>query len=323
MIARAVAALCVAVLYAAAASAQNYPVKSIRLVVGTSAGGGGDVIGRIVAGGMSQILGQQVIVDNRPGASSNIAAEIVAKAPADGYTLFEISITHAVNVSLYRNLPFDLMRDFASVTQLASSPQMVVVHPSLAAKSIVELVNLAKARPGAINYSSAGAGTSTFLAAELFKGRAGINLAHVPYRGGGAALTAVIAGEAPIFFAPVASALPFVREGRLRALAVTSAKRLPLLPELPTVAESGYPGYECGNWYGLMAPVRTPRATLATIHRAALSALNKPEMNKRLSELGYIAVGDRPEEFAAYIKSEIEKLAKVVRELNLKAEATD
>ena len=317
--------LAVAIAGAAAlpAGAQNWPAKPIRIVVGTSAGGGGDVIARVVAGGLTTVLGQQVSVDDRPGAASNIAAEIVAKAPPDGYTLFEVSITHAVNVSLYRNLPFDLMRDFAAVTQLANSPQVLVVHPSLPVKSTDELVRLAKSRPGAINYSSAGAGTSTFLAAELFKARAGVNLVHVPYRGGGAALTAVIAGETPVYFAPVASSLPQIRAGKLRALALTSAQRMSLLPRLPTVAEAGYPGYECGNWYGLMVPVKTPNETQATLHRAALAALNHPEVNQRLVDLGYIVVGDQPAEFAAYIRSEVEKLAKIVKALNLKADASD
>jgi tripartite-type tricarboxylate transporter receptor subunit TctC len=304
-------------------SAQSYPSRSIRIVVGTSAGGGGDVIARVVAGGLTPILGQQVSVDDRPGAASNIAAEIVAKAPPDGYTLFEVSITHAVNVSLYRNLPFDLMRDFAAVTQLANSPQILVVHPSLPVRSTDELVRLAKSRPGAVNYSSAGAGTSTFLAAELFMARAGVNLVHVPYRGGGAALTAVIAGETPVYFAPVASSLPQIRAGRLRALALTSAERMSLLPGLPTVAEAGYPGYECGNWYGLMVPVETPKATQAALHRAVLAALIQPDVNQRLVDLGYIVVGDQPEEFAAYIRSEVEKLAKIVKALNLKADASD
>ena len=220
-------------------AAQPYPSRPLRVVVGTSAGGGGDVITLIVAGGMTPLINQQVAVDNRPGASSNIAAEIVAKAPPDGHTVFLISITHAVNVSLYRNLPFDILRDFAAVTQLASGPQMIVVHPSLPVKTLAGLVRLAKATPGAINYASAGAGTSTFLAAELFKARAGIDLVHVAYRGGGAALTAAVAGESPVYFGPVASSLPLARSGRLRALAVTSAQRMALLPELPTAAELG------------------------------------------------------------------------------------
>ena len=240
-------------------------------------------------------------------------------APPDGYTLFEVNMGHAVNVSLYRNLPYDLLRDFAPVTQFASSPAVVVVHPSLPVKSIAELVRLARARPGAINYSSGGAGTPTFVAAELFKGQAKVDLLHVPYRAGGEALTAVIAGETSVYFAPLAPALPQIRQGRLRPLAVTSAKRLSLLPEYPTVAESGYPGYESGNWYGIMVPVKTPPETIATIRGAAISVLNNPQVSKRLSDLGYVPVGDRPEEFAAHLKSEIEKLGKILRELRVTA----
>jgi tripartite-type tricarboxylate transporter receptor subunit TctC len=305
------------------AVAQAYPSRPLRVVVGTSAGGGGDVIARVVGSGMTSLLGQQVTIDNRPGAASNIAAEIVARAPADGHTLFLVSITHAVNVSLYRNLTFDLTRDFAAVTQLASSPQVIVVHPSLPVKTVAELVKLAKARPGTLNYSSAGAGTSTFLAAELFKSRAGIDLAHVAYRGGGAALTAAVAGESPVYFAPVASALPLIRAGRLRALAVTSTQRLALLPELPTAAEGGYPGYQCGNWYGFMLPAKTPKEVVAALHRATLQALVNPEIARRLGDLGYVVIGDQPDEFMAFIRSEIEALAKVVKTLNLKAEAQD
>jgi tripartite-type tricarboxylate transporter receptor subunit TctC len=215
------------------------------------------------------------------------------------------------------------MRDFTAVTQLASSPQMLVVHPSLPVKSVEQLVAMAKAKPGGINYSSAGSGTSTFLAAELFKAQTGINLVHVPYRGGGAALTAVIAGEAPVYFAPVAAALPQVRQGNLRALAVTSLKRLPVLPDLPTVAEVGYRGYECGNWYGIMVPVKTPKDIAARIRNAAIETLKMPEVTKRLIDLGYIVVGDRPEEFAAYIKSEIDKLAKIVKQLNLTVDSAN
>ena len=315
--------ICCSCRIAVDAQAQSYPARPIRLVVGTSAGGGGDVIGRIVAGGMAQALGQQVIVDNRPGAGSNIAAEIVAKAPPDGYTVLEVSGTHAVGASLYRNLPFELMRDFAPITQLASSPQILVVHPSLPMKSIAELVRAAKEKPGALNYSSAGIGTSTFLAAELFKARAGVNLVHVPYRGGGAALAAAISGEAPVYFAPVASTLPLVRQGRLRALGVTSAQRLPLFPELPTVAEAGFSGYEFGNWYGLMVPARTPRTVVMALHGATVSVLNKPDVSRRLNDLGYIIAGDQPAEFAVHIRSEIATMAKLVKALRLSADAIE
>ena len=300
-------------------SGQVYPAKVVRYLVPFSAGSGSDTIGRIIAGGLTQVFGQQVVVDNRAGAAGNIGAELAAKAPADGYAIFQVNMGHAANVTLYSNLPYDLVRDFAPVTQLASSPSIVVVHPSLPVKSMTELVKLATARPGAINYSSGGIGTPTFVAGELFKGQAGVDLLHVPYRSGGEAITAVVTGEVSVYFAPLSTALPHVRQGRLRALAVTTARRLPLLPEFPTVIESGFPGYEAGNWYGLLVPAKTPKETIATIRNAALSALNRPEVGKRLSDLGYVIIGDQPEEFAAHIKSEIAKLAKILRGLRVTA----
>jgi tripartite-type tricarboxylate transporter receptor subunit TctC len=299
---------------------QNYPVKVVRYLVPGSAGSGADVLGRIVAGGLTQVFGQQVIVEDRTGAGGNIGAEVAAKAPADGYTLFQISMTHALNVSLYRNLPYDLLRDFAPVTQLASSPSVVVVHPSVPVRSIGELVKFAQARPGAINYASAGTGTPTFLAAELFKGQAGVDMVHVPYKGGAEAMTSVLSGETSVYFASIGVALPFVRQGTLRALAVTTARRLPFLPQYPTVAEMGYPAYQSGNWYGMMVPAKTPKETIATLRDAVVAALNKPDVSKRLTALGCVAIGDKPEEFAAHIKAEIATLAKIVREFNLTAD---
>ncbi len=293
--------------------AQTYPAKIVRYVVPMSPGSGADTIGRIVSGGLTQVFGQQVIVDNRTGAAGNIGAEAAARAPADGYTLFQASSTHAANVSLYRNLPYDLVRDFAPVTQLASSPSVLVVHPSLPVKSIAELVKLAKSRPGAINYSSTGIGSATWMAGELFKGMAGVGLLHVPYRGGGESLTAVVAGEVSVYFAPLAAALALIQQGRLRPLAVTTAKRLPLLPGYPTVAESGYPGYQSGNWYGIVAPAKTPKEIIATIRGAVVTTLHEPTVSKRLSDLGYVSVGDQPEEFGAFIKSEIATLAKIIQ----------
>ncbi len=301
-------------------SGQGYPVKLVRYLVPYEAGGGNDVMARIIAGGLTQGLGQQVIVENRPGAGGNIGTEIAARAPADGYTLLQISAANAINVGLYRKLPYDLVRDFAPVTQLASLPAVLVIHPSLPTKSVSGLVKLAKAKPGAINYSSAGTGTPTFFAAELFKRQAGVNLLHVPYRGGGASLTAVISGETSVYFPPLAVALPQMRQGRLRGLAVTSAKRLPMLPELPTIAEAGYPGYESVNWYGLLVPVKTPKETIATVRSAAISVLNNPDVSKRLRDLGCVLIGDQPEEFAAHIKSEIETLAKIIKQTGITAD---
>lgn len=292
-------------------SAQGYPTKVVRYLIPTSAGAGADVIGRIIATGMSDVLGQHVVVDNRVGAAGNIGATIAAKAAPDGYTLFQVTFQHTVNVTLYRNLQYDLVRDFAAVTQLGSSPAVLVVHPSLPVKSIAELVKLAKARPGAINYGSAGFGSPTYVAAELLKGMAGIELMHVPYRGGGEALIAVVTGETPLYFAPL-TALPHIRQGRLRALAMTSSKRLPLVPEYPTIAEQGYPGYEFGFWHGVMVPARTSKETITAIRTAAVTVLNRADIRERIRDLGYSIVGDQPEEFAQFIRMDIEKWRRIL-----------
>lgn len=298
--------------------AQAYPSKVVRMIVPFTPGSGVDTAARIVAAGLTEVFGQQVIVDNRGGAAGNIGLEIAMRAPADGYTLVIVNSGHASNASLYRNLPYDLVRDFSPVTQLVASPNLVLVHPSLPAKSVNDLVRLAKARPGAINYSSAGTGTPTFLAVELLKALAGIDMVHVPYRGGGEALTAVIAGEVSVYFGPFSSSLPHVEKGRLRALAVTSAKRVPQLPTLPTITES-VRGYELQVWYGMMVPVRTPQEIIAMIHAAAVTALNRPDVSKRLGDFGFVTVGNQPAEFGAYIKAEIEKLGNIIRKLNLTA----
>ena len=303
-----------ALFVAADGQAQSYPTKLVRYVVPVAAGSGADVLGRIMADGLTQAFGRQVIVDNRAGAGANIGAEIVARAAPDGHTLLQVMISHAANVTLYRKLSYDVLLDFSPVTLLATYPSIVVVHPSLPVKSINELVRLAKANPGAINYASAGAGSGTFLATEMFKAAARVNLVNVPYRGSGEALIAVISGESPVSIAPVATTLPLIRQGsRLRPLAVTSAQRSPLAPEYPTVAESGYPGYEYGNWFGLMVPVKTPKETIATIHAAAVLFLKQPNVTQRLNELGYIITSKGPDEFMAYLKSEINRLAKIIR----------
>jgi tripartite-type tricarboxylate transporter receptor subunit TctC len=306
-------------MFAPAGNAQTYPAKPVRYLVAFSAGSGADTLGRLVAAGLTETIGQQVVVENRTGAAGNIAAEMAAKSPPDGYLVFQGSLTHAVNATLYRKLPYDLLRDFAPVTQLASSPNVVAVHPSLPAKSIGDLVKLARAKPGEINYASAGVGSATFLAAEMFKAAAKIDMMHVPYRGGGEAIIAVMTGEASLQFGPIASWAPHLKAGRGRALAITSSRRLPTMPDLPTVAESGYPDYASGNWYGLLVPVKTPRDVVSAIHAATVSALNAPALNKRLSDLGYLVIGDRPDAFAAQIRSEVEKLGKVIKALNLSA----
>jgi tripartite-type tricarboxylate transporter receptor subunit TctC len=302
------------------ATAQGYPAKVVRYLVPFTSGSAADTLGRIVAGGLTDVFGRQVIVENRGGAAGNIGADIAAKSPPDGYTLLQGNMPLATNVSLYRSLPYDLVRDFAAVTQLASSPQVLCVHPSLPVKSVAELVKLAKSKPGAINYSSAGVGSTTYLAMEILKGMAGANLLHVPYRGGAEAVTAVVSGEASVSFLPLSTALPQVNQRRLRALAVSTAGRLPSLPAYPTIAEAGVAGYEFNNWYGVLVPAKTPKEIIAAVHAAAVAALNKPDVGKRLNDLGFIPVGDQPEAFAAYVRSEIERLGKLIRAFNLTAE---
>ena len=310
--------VCLPGVLAANAWAQNYPAKPVRYVM--PATGASEIVGRLLAQGMSEALGQQVFVDVRAGAGGNIGAEIVAKAPADGYTLLQVSQAHTVNMSLYRNPGYDIVRDFAPVTKADLSPLMVVVHPSFPVKSVGELVKLAQARPGAINYASAGAGSSTFLAAELFKLAAGVQLVEVSYRGGSPALTAVVSGEVPLYFSPIATALSFISEGRLRALAMCTAQRSPLLPQLPTVAEAGYPGFEASNWHGLVAPAKTPKEVIALLRAAVISALKRPDIAKRIYDLGLTPIGDQPAEFAEFLKADVEKWRKIVRQRGLTAD---
>lgn len=305
---------------AAQPAAQPYPSKPVRYIVSGGAGSGTDTLARLVANGITQVFGRQVAVDDRPGSGSNIAAELAARAPADGYTLFQPTQTHAVNVTLYQNLKYNVLTDFAPITLLATGPAAVTVHPSLPAKTIAELVRLAKARPGDINYSSGGSGTFSFLGAELFKAQAGVNLVHIPYKGGAGAFNAVMSGEVSVQFAPIVLTLPQLAQGRVRALAVTSAQRIALAPQLPTVAESGYPDYESGNWYGLFAPAKTPPDVIRAVHAAALSTLKDPAVTRRLNDLGYVAIGNQPDEFGAYVKLEVERLGKIIRDLKLKPE---
>jgi tripartite-type tricarboxylate transporter receptor subunit TctC len=303
-----------------AAGAQAFPSRPIRWVVPSSPGGSADAVTRVVANGVTSVLGQRVVVDNRAGASGNIGTDNVAKSPPDGYTWLMINNAQAANVSLYRNLTYDLLRDFAPVTQVDSSPHVVVVHPTLPVKSLAELVRLAKSKPGALDYASAGLGTVTFLAAEIFKAQAGVNLRHVPYKGGGESLTSIIAGETIVYFSPVPVALPQVRDGRLRALAVTSKKRLPTLPEIPTVAESGYPSYEFNLWNGLLVPAKTPNDAVAAIHKAVVTALHAPDVSKRLTDMSSTIVASQPEAFGAFVKSEVDSIAALVAKLKLTAQ---
>ena len=302
-----------------ASSGQGYPVKAVRVIVASSAGSNPDVLGRILAAGLTLILGQQVVVENRAGAGGNIGAEVAARAPADGYTVFLMHTNHPINTALYPKLSYDLFTDFIPITELASSAFVLVVHPSLPARSVRELIALARARPGAINYSSAGTGSGTHLAAEYFNGLANVKLQHVSYNGGGPALISIASGETSVYFTPVSTGMPHIRGGKLRPLGVTSAKRLRDLPEIPLIADT-VPGYEFTSWAGLMVPARTPKNVIDTLYKAAIAVLKDAETAKRLDAAGFFTVGGRPEEFTARLKSEIEKLSKLIRRIGLRPE---
>jgi tripartite-type tricarboxylate transporter receptor subunit TctC len=288
----------------------------VRVVIATSVGSNPDTVARIIANSFGQELGQQIIVDNRAGAGGNIGAELAARAPADGYTLFLAHTNHSINATLYRKLTYDIINDFAPVTLLAVAPYVAAVHPSLPARSVRDLLNIARARPGDINYASAGVGSGTFFAAEYFNALGKVKLVQVPYTGGGPALTSVLAGETSVYFSPISTGLPHMRSGKLRPLGVSSPKRLAQLPDIPPVAET-VPGYELVGWAGLMAPVRTPREVVEAVHRAAVAALAKPEVGKRLEDTGVVAAAGRPEDMLAYVKAEIAKYAKIIRDIDM------
>lgn len=310
------AAGALASVFVSAASAQGYPTKPIRVLIATSAGSNPDTVARIVATRLGPILGQQIIVDNRAGAGGNIGAEVAARAPADGYTVLFAHTNHSINATLYRKLAYDIVHDFAPVTLVARSPFVATVHPSLPAKSLRDLINIAKARPDDLTYASAGTGSGTFFSAEYFNSMAKVKMLHVAYKGGGPALAAVVAGETSVYFTPYATGLPHIRSGRLRPLGVSTLKRLPDLPGIPAIAET-LPGYEVLAWNGLMVPAKTPKSIIDSLHKAMASALADPEVAKRLNDLGFLVVGSRPEELAAYVKSEIDKYAKLIRQIGL------
>jgi len=294
------------------AAAETYPSKPVRLILPFPPGGGTDTLARIVGQKLGEDLGQTIVMDNRPGAGANIGADIAAHSAPDGYTLLVGNVAHTINVTLYRKLSYNLVRDFAPVTLLAATPNVLVVHPSVPVKSVQELIALAKSNPGKINYASAGSGSSSHLAGELFKNLTGVDLVHVPYKGGGPAVTSLIAGETQVGFSTAPSVLQHVKAGRLRALAVTSAKRSAAAPELPTIAESGVPGYDANTWYGILAPRGTPAAVIARLHDELVKIMQAPDIRSRIAVHGYAPETSTPQEFAAYIKSEIAKWRKVV-----------
>ena len=312
------AALCV--VSGVAQAADTYPSRPIRMIVAYPPGGGTDQVGRVMADQLSQTLGQNVVVDNRGGATGNIGTELAARAVPDGYTLLMGNVApNAVNVSLFKKLGFDPVKDFAPVSLVAVTPNILVTNPSIPVKTVKELIAYAKAKPGALNFPSAGVGSSSHLAGEMLKSMTGISMVHIPFKGGGPALVAVIAGEVQIMFATMPAAMPHVKSGKVKPVAVTTAKRSQAMPDLPTIAESGVKGYEASTWYGLLAPARTPQAIVTRLHGDTVKILAGPT-RQRLEVQGFEPEGGTPAEFTAYIKSEIIKWAKVIKEAGIPAE---
>jgi len=311
----AAAIACVAV----TSAAQTYPVRPLRMVVPFAPGGGTDVIARYVAQGITESLGRQVVVDNRAGANGVIGTEIVARAPADGYTLLFVSSPHSVNPSLYK-LPYDTLRDFAPISLVALSPYVLVVHPSLAARNVKELIALAKAKPDQISYGSGGTGSSAHLAAELFNQMAGVKLREIPYKGAGPALLATLSGESAAVFGNALTVKPHIESGRLRALGIASAKRSPSAPQLPTIAEAGVPGYRAEAVLGMLAPARTPRAIIDRLNTEVHKLMRTPAAIEAMNRVGVDIELSTPGEFGRLIESEMQRWGKVIRTLGLKVQ---
>jgi tripartite-type tricarboxylate transporter receptor subunit TctC len=295
-----------------AAQAQ-YPTKPVRFILPFPPGGGTDTLGRILGAKLGEALGQTMVMENRPGAGATTGAEAAARAAPDGYTLLMGNVAHTMSATLYAKLNYDLIRDFAPVSLLASTPNIVVVHPSVPVRSIKELIALAKTRPGDLDVASSGHGSSAHLAGELFHMLAGTKMNHVPYKGGGPAVVALVSGEVSVGFATTPSVIQHVRSGKVRGLAVTSGKRADFAPELPTVSEAGVKGYEAVTWYGLLVPAGTPREIITRLHGEAVKVMRLPDIRERLFKTGFTAIGSTPEEFGEYMRSEIEKWRKVIK----------
>ena len=292
----------------------DYPVKPVRIYVGAATGGGVDITARMLAIKLSDLFRQQFVVENRAGASGNIGTEQAARAAPDGYVLLMGTIgTLTINPGLYKNLSFDTVRDFAPIARAADSTNILVVHPALPARNVKELATVAKQRPGELLFGSPQNGTAGHLAGELFNSMAGVKLVHIPYKGGAPAMIDLISGQLQLMFATATTSVQHIRSGKLRALAVTTAKRAALVPELPTMIESGMPGFEVNNWYGLVAPVKTPPEVIALLNRQVRAALEAPEVRESMLKQGLDPAGGTPEEFGAYIKSELAKWSKVIR----------
>lgn len=299
---------------ARAAAPSAYPTRPIRLIVPYAPGGGADTLARGIGQKLSETPGYTIVIDNRGGGGTILGSDLAAKSPPDGHTIILVASTHAVVSSLHRKLPYDPIKDFAPVVRVASAPNILVLHPSVSAASVKELVELAKSRPGQLVYASSGNGGGSHLAMELLKSVARIDLLHVPYKGTGPAMIDLLSGQARLMFGGMIGTLTHVRSRRLKALAVSSAKRSPVVPDLPTIAESGFPGYEAATWYGVLAPAGTALPIVRKLNAEIIGTLNNPELRQRMSSQGADPAPTTPEEFAAYIKSEVTKWAKVVKE---------
>jgi len=303
------------------AAADTYPSKPIRFVVPYPAGGPLDTIARLLGQKVSESVKQPVVVDNKPGAGGNIGADAVAKSPADGYTILMGAVaTHAINPTLYASIPYDPVRDFIPVTQVASTPNVLVVNPSVPAASVGEFIAYARANPGKLNFGSGSTGSAGHLAGELFKTQAGVEMTHVPYKGAAPAMNDLVGGQIQLMFDNLASSLGQVKAGRVRALAVTTARRTSLAPDLPTIAESGLPGFDINTWFGIFVPANTPREVVERLHAQFTRALALPDVKERMLALGAEPVGSRPDEFAAYIRAEGEKYARLIKASGAKAD---
>lgn len=300
------------------AAVDDYPNRPIRLIVPLAPGGPSDILARIVAQKLGANLRQTVIVDNRPGAGGSLGTDIAAKATPDGYTIVLASSSYSINATLYPKLPYDTLKDLTGVTMIERAPYIFAVHPSMPVKSMKELIALARARPGELNYASGGSGTGPQLAMEIFKAQEKLDIVHVPYKGGGPAMNAVMAGQVPMLFINMVAGLPQVKAGRLRALAVSQIKRSPAAPEIPTMDESGVPGFDEGGHHGILAPAATPHAIIARLNREIVKVLHEPDVESRLAAEGAEVVGDTPEEFNAIIRADVDKFGKVIRHLGLR-----
>ncbi len=305
---------CIAALMVQPVVAQTYPVKPIRILIAQAPGSATDNVSRVLSGKLAEALGQQLVIEARPGAGGAVGTEAAARAPADGYTLFMANnSTHGSNPAVYKKLPYDAIKDFSPIILIASTPYVLTAHPSLPVKTVKELVALAKKRPGELNYGSAGNGSTHHLSGELLNMMAGIKLIHVPYKGTTPALTGLVSGEVSVMFFTVVGIEPHAKSGRARVLAVTTPKRAPLMPELPTMAEAGYPGFEVTSWFGLLAPAGTPAAIVTRINAETTKALALPDVGAALKKLGFDAVGGTPDQFATHIKSEVDRFTKLVK----------